>query len=180
MAIRHKDISEILITPSQIQARVKELGREITNDYKGRDVVLVGILKGCFVFISDLVKNIDLDMAIDFMMISSYDGERQSSGVVRILLDLRQPVENKDVIIVEDIVDSGLTINYLIKAMKARRPKSVEVCTLLNKPSCRKINVKLRYVGFEIPDKFVVGYGLDYKEYYRNLPYIGILKDEVI
>lgn len=175
----HKDIKEILLSQTEIQKRVKELGQIITKDYRGKNLLLVGVLKGCFVFLSDLVKNIDLDMAVDFMMISSYEG-RQSSGVVRILLDLKQSVENRDVIIVEDIVDTGLTINYLLKNMKTRKPASVEVCTLLNKPSCRKVKVSLRYIGFDIPDKFVVGYGLDYKEYYRNLPYIGVLKDEVI
>lgn len=177
--MKHKDIKEILFSEEVIQHRVRELARLITADYKNKDLFLVGVLKGCFVFLSDLVKNIKLNLNVDFMMISSYEG-RQSSGVVRILLDLKQPIEGRDVLIVEDIVDTGLTINYLLKNMKARKPASVEVCTLLNKPSCRKVKVNLKYVGFDIPDKFVVGYGLDYKEYYRNLPYIGVLKDEVI
>jgi len=175
----HKNLSEILLTREQIEKRIKEIASEITRDYEGKDIFLIGILKGCFVFLSDLVKNIKLDTNIDFMMVSSYEG-RQSSGIVRILLDLRQPIEGKDVIVVEDIVDTGLTINYLLKTLKTRKPKSIEVCTLLNKPSCRKVNVTLKYVGFDIPNKFVVGYGLDYNEYYRNLPYIGVLKDEVI
>ena len=175
----HKNLSEILLTREQIEKRIKEIASEITRDYEGKDIFLIGILKGCFVFLSDLIKNIKLDTNIDFMMVSSYEG-RQSSGIVRILLDLRQPIEGKDVILVEDIVDTGLTINYLLKTLKTRKPKSIEVCTLLNKPSCRKVNVTLKYVGFDIPNKFVVGYGLDYNEYYRNLPYIGVLKDEVI
>lgn len=175
----HKNLSEILLTREQIEKRIKEIASEITRDYEGKDIFLIGILKGCFVFLSDLVKNVKLDTNIDFMMVSSYEG-KQSSGIVRILLDLRQPIEGKDVIVVEDIVDTGLTINYLLKTLKTRKPKSIEVCTLLNKPSCRKVNVTLKYVGFDIPNKFVVGYGLDYNEYYRNLPYIGVLKDEVI
>lgn len=174
-----KNIKEVLLSEEVIQKRVNELAKLITEDYKNKNLFLVGVLKGCFLFLSDLVKNIKLDMNIDFMMISSYEG-RQSSGVVRILLDLKQSVEGRDVLIVEDIVDTGLTINYLLKNMKARNPSSIEVCTLLNKPSCRKVKVNLKYVGFDIPDKFVIGYGLDYKEYYRNLPYIGVLKDEVI
>ncbi|MCX7905663.1 MAG: hypoxanthine phosphoribosyltransferase [Elusimicrobiales bacterium] len=175
----HKDIKEILFSKEVISKRVNELARMISLDYKNKNLFMVGVLKGCFMFISDLVKNVKLNLNIDFMMISSYDG-KQSSGVVRILLDLKQSIEGKDVLIVEDIVDTGLTINYLVKNMKARKPASLEVCTLLNKPSCRKVRVKLKYVGFDIPNKFVVGYGLDYKEYYRNLPYIGVLKDEVI
>jgi len=175
----HKDLTEILITKQKIEERIKELASEITRDYQGKDVFLIGILKGCFIFLSDLVKNLKINVNIDFMMVSSYEG-KQSSGVVRILLDLKQPIEGKDVIIVEDIVDTGLTINYLMKTLKARKPKSIEVCTLLNKPSCRKVHVNLKYIGFDIPDKFVVGYGLDYNEYYRNLPCIGVLKDEVI
>ncbi|MCX7642138.1 MAG: hypoxanthine phosphoribosyltransferase [Elusimicrobiales bacterium] len=175
----HKDIKEILFSKEVISKRVNELAKTISSDYKNKNLFMVGVLKGCFMFLSDLVKDIKLDLNVDFMMISSYEG-KQSSGVVRILLDLKQPIEGRDVLIIEDIVDTGLTINYLIKNMKARNPASLEVCTLLNKPSCRKIKVNLKYVGFDIPDKFVVGYGLDYKEYYRNLPYIGVLKDEVI
>lgn len=175
----HEDIKEILLSEEQINKRVKELADLINKDYKGKDLFLIGVLKGSFIFLSDLVKHIKINTTIDFMMISSYEG-KQSSGVVRILLDLKQPIEGKDVLVVEDIVDTGLTISYLLKAMKARKPSSIEVCTLLNKPSCRRVKVNLKYVGFDIPDKFVVGYGLDYKEYYRNLPYIGVLKDEVI
>ncbi|MGC8867363.1 MAG: hypoxanthine phosphoribosyltransferase [Elusimicrobiales bacterium] len=174
----HKDLKEILLSSSQIEKRVKELGELITKDYRDKKLLLVGVLKGCFVFLSDLVRNIKIDVSVDFIMVSSYEG-MQSSGIVRILLDLKQSVEGKDVLIVEDIVDSGLTMSYLLKNIRTRNPSSVEICTLLNKPSCRKIRLNLKYIGFDIPDRFVVGYGLDYHEYYRNLPYIGVLKDEV-
>ncbi|MEF3279897.1 MAG: hypoxanthine phosphoribosyltransferase [Elusimicrobiota bacterium] len=175
----HKNLSEILISKEQIEKRVKELANKINEDYAGKEVFFIGVLKGCFLFLSDLVKNSKIDTNVDFMMISSYEG-KQSTGIVRILLDLKQPIDGKNVIIVEDIVDTGLTITYLLKALKTRKPKTLEVCTLLNKPSCRKVNVNLKYVGFDIPDKFVVGYGLDYNELYRNLPYVGVLKNEVI
>ncbi|NLI09933.1 MAG: hypoxanthine phosphoribosyltransferase [Elusimicrobia bacterium] len=174
-----QDIKEILISQSQIDARVKELAGEINKDYKGKCVFFIGVLKGCFLFLSDLLKEIKLDTNVDFMMVSSYSGT-QSSGVVRTLLDLKQSIEGKHVIIVEDIVDSGLTMNYMLKNLSTRNPKSLEICTLLNKPSCRKIKVPIKYSGFEIPDKFVVGYGLDYNEIYRNLPYIGVLKESAI
>jgi len=179
ISIMHKNLSEILITKEQIDKRVKELAVEISLNYSGKDVVFIGVLKGCFLFLSDLVKNVKLNTNIDFMMISSYEG-KQSTGIVRILLDLKNSIDGRDVIVVEDIVDTGLTINYLLKTLKTRKPKSIEVCSLLNKPSCRKVNVNIKYRGFDIPDKFVVGYGLDYNEYYRNLPYVGVLKDEVI
>lgn len=174
-----QDIKEILISQSQIDARLKELAAEINKDYKGKCVFFIGVLKGCFLFLSDLLKEIKLDTNVDFMMVSSYSGT-QSSGVVRTLLDLKQSIEGKHVIIVEDIVDSGLTMNYMLKNLSTRNPKSLEICTLLNKPSCRKIKVPIKYSGFEIPDKFVVGYGLDYNEIYRNLPYIGVLKESAI
>ncbi|MEW5950776.1 MAG: hypoxanthine phosphoribosyltransferase [Elusimicrobiota bacterium] len=174
-----QDIKEILINQSQIDARVKELAAEINKDYKGKCVFFIGVLKGCFLFLSDLLKEIKLDTNVDFMMVSSYSGT-QSSGVVRTLLDLKQSIEGKHVIIVEDIVDSGLTMNYMLKNLSTRNPKSLEICTLLNKHSCRKIKVPIKYSGFEIPDKFVVGYGLDYNEIYRNLPYIGVLKESAI
>lgn len=177
----HKDLKEILITREAINKRVKEIADKINRDYAGKKIYLVGVLKGCFMFLSDLIKHIKLETNIDFMMISSYEGQRETSGVVRILLDLKTSIEGKDVIVVEDIVDTGLTMDYLIKNLKTRKPKSLEVCTLLNKPSCRKVkNLNLKYVCFDIPNKFVVGYGMDYKEYYRNLPYVGVLKDEII
>lgn len=174
----HKDIEEILIKEEDINKRIKELSAQISMDYKGKCVFFIGILKGCFLFLSDLVKNVDINTNVDFMMVSSYVGI-ESTGVVRTLLDLKQSIEGKNVIIVEDIVDSGLTMNYLLKNLKTRNPKSIDVCTLLSKPSCRKIKVPIKYCGFEIPNKFVVGYGLDYNELYRNLPYIGILKEKL-
>ncbi len=174
-----KDIKEILVSREQIDARVKELAAEISRDYKGKCVFFIGVLKGCFLFLSDLLKEVKVETNVDFMMVSSYSGT-QSSGVVRTLLDLKQSIEGKHVIIVEDIVDSGLTMNYMLKNLATRNPKSLEICTLLNKPSCRKIKVPIKYAGFEIPEKFVVGYGLDYNELYRNLPYIGVLKESAI
>lgn len=174
-----RDIEEILVTRKQIDYRVRQLAAEISKDYKGKCVFFIGVLKGSFLFLSDLLKEVKLETNVDFMMVSSYSGT-QSSGVVRTLLDLKQSIEGKHVIVVEDIVDSGLTINYMLKNLATRNPKSLEVCALLNKPSCRKINVSVKYVGFEIPEKFVVGYGLDYNELYRNLPYVGVLKQSAI
>lgn len=171
-----KAIEEILIPREDIERRVVELAQEISKDYKGKCIYFVGVLKGCILFLSDLVKHITTDTNIDFMMVSSYSGT-ESTGIVRTILDLKQNIQGKNVIIVEDIVDSGLTVNYLLKNLKTRNPKSIEVCTLLSKPSCRKIKVPIKYCGFEIPNKFVVGYGLDYNEFYRNLPYIGVLKN---
>lgn len=173
------DIKEILISQEMLNARICEIADEINRDYKGKCVFFIGVLKGCFLFLSDLLKNIKIDTNVDFMMVSSYSGN-QSSGVVRTLLDLKQNIEGKHVIIVEDIVDSGLTMSYMLKNLKTRNPRSLEICTLLNKPSCRKIKVPIKYAGFEIPEKFVVGYGLDYNELYRNLPYIGVLKESAI
>lgn len=174
----HNDLEEILITAPKLNAGVKKLGRRISADYAGRTVTLVGVLKGCVFFMADLVKQLSIETRLDFMMLSSYSGT-QSTGVVRTILDLKENIEGRDVLIVEDIVDSGLTMNYLLKNLKTRRPRSLEICTLLDKPSCRKANVPIKYTGFTIPDKFVVGYGLDYNEIYRNLPYIGVLKKEV-
>ncbi|PIU20669.1 MAG: hypoxanthine phosphoribosyltransferase [Elusimicrobia bacterium CG08_land_8_20_14_0_20_59_10] len=175
----HKDLEEILITKRDLEAGVKKLGEQISADYAGRCVTLIGVLKGCVLFLSDLAKNISIDTRLDFMMLSSYSGA-QSTGVVRTILDLKENIEGRDVIIVEDIVDSGLTMHYMLQNLKTRRPRSLEICTLLDKPSCRKAKVPLKYSGFTIPDKFVVGYGLDYNEIYRNLPYIGVLKASVI
>ncbi|PIS47239.1 MAG: hypoxanthine phosphoribosyltransferase [Elusimicrobia bacterium CG08_land_8_20_14_0_20_51_18] len=175
----HEDIREILVSREQIEKRVKEMALQISVDYKGKCVFFIGVLKGCFLFLSDLAKNAAVDTNVDFMMLSSYSGTA-STGVVRTMLDLKQSIEGKHVIIVEDIVDSGLTMNYMMKNLRTRNPESIEVCTLLNKPSCRKVEVPIKYCGFEIPDKFVVGYGLDYNELYRNLPYIGVLKPSAI
>lgn len=175
----NKDIEEILITGAQIQDRVNEIAARISKDYRGKHLIFVGVLKGCVLFLSDLLKNVDLDCDIDFISLSSYSGT-QSTGIVRTVLDLKENIENRDVLIVEDIVDSGLTMSYLNSNLKTRHPKSLKVCTLLDKPSCRKTKVSIKYTGFIIPNKFVVGYGLDYNGAYRNLPYIGVLKQSII
>ncbi|MGB9813951.1 MAG: hypoxanthine phosphoribosyltransferase [Thermovenabulum sp.] len=176
-----EDIKEILISEEEIKAKLKELGKRITEDYKGVDnILLVGVLKGAVLFIADLVRHIDLPLEIDFMAVSSYGASTESSGVVRILKDLEQNIQGKNILIVEDIIDSGLTLSYLYNLLKSRKPADIKICTLLDKPSRRKIDIKVDYVGFEIPDYFVVGYGLDYNEKYRNLPFIGVLKPEAI
>ena len=172
-------IKEVLFTEEEIQKRVRELGEAITNDYRGSSPVLIGILKGGLPFLADLMRAIDLPLSYDLMAVSSYGASTKSSGTVRILKDLDLSIENRDVIIVEDIVDTGLTLKYLLENLKSRQVNSLKICTLLDKPSRRKVAIQPDYNGFEIPDKFVVGYGLDYMENYRNLPYIGILKDEV-
>ena len=175
----NKDIKEILIDEDILQAKVKELGAKITEDYKGKDLLLICVLKGAVVFVSDLMKRIDLPLEIDFMAVSSYGSDTKSSGVVRILKDLNKGIEGRNLLIVEDIIDSGLTLSYLIENLKARGPESVEICTILDKPDRRKTNINIKYTGFQVPDEFVVGYGLDYAEKYRNLPYVAILKEEV-
>lgn len=173
------DIKEVLISEEVLRDKVIELGKKITEDYKGKNLLLVCVLKGAVIFVSDLMKRIDLPLEIDFMAISSYGSDTKSSGVVRILKDLNSGIEGRDVLIVEDIIDSGLTLSYLVENLKARGPKSVEICTILDKPSRRKANIKIKYTGFQVPDEFVVGYGLDYAEKYRNLPYIAVLKEEI-
>lgn len=173
------DISEVLIGEDELKDKVKELGRIITRDYAGKEPVLIGVLKGAIMFISDLIRYIDLPITIDFMAISSYGASTRSSGVVKIIKDLDHSIQDKDVIIIEDIIDSGLTLSYLRKNLMERGPRSIKICTLLDKPERRMTDVKVDYVGFTIPDKFVVGYGLDYAEKYRNLPYIGVLKPEI-
>lgn len=179
LGLKHPDIDRVLLDEEKIQRRVRELGKEIAKDYKGKRLVLVGILKGSVLFLSDLMRAIDIDFEVDFMSASSYEGE-SSTGVVRLLLDLRHSVSGKDVIIVEDIVDTGLTLKYLLENIKTRGPRSLEICTILDKPDCRKAAIEAKYKGFDIPSEFVVGYGLDYNEYYRNLPYIGILSPSAI
>jgi len=169
-------IGKILISEDDIKRRVAELGAEISRDYKGRQPILVNILKGGIIFLSDLVRHIAVLHEIDFMSVSSYESQTESTGVVRILADLNINIEGKDVIIVEDIVDSGLTLDYIRNILLARRPESMTICTLLDKKIKRKIEVPLDYVGFEIPDEFVIGYGLDYMQKYRNLPYVAVLK----
>lgn len=165
---------EVLITAARIRARVVELGAEITRDYAGRPLILVGVLKGSFVFLADLARAIDLPLEVDFMGISSYEGMR-STGIVRITVDLARPIEDKDVLLVEDIVDSGLTMEYLLENLATRRPRSLEVCALLEKPAAERRKVSIAYRGFQIEDRFVVGYGLDHDERFRNLPYVGVL-----
>ena len=174
-----EDIKSIMISEEEISKRVKELGKQLTEDYKGKELLVVGILKGCMLFLSDLVRTIELPLTMDFMVVSSYGATTKSSGVVRIIKDLEREIEGKDVLIVEDIVDTGLTLSYLVENFKARNPKSVKVCSLLDKPDRRKAQVDIQYVGFKIPDEFVVGYGLDYGENYRNLPFVCVLKPEV-
>ena len=174
-----RGVGEILITADDLQARIRELGHEITADYAGRELLLVGVLKGAVFFMADLMRSITVPCEIDFMAISSYGASTDSSGVVRILKDLDINIEGRHVVIVEDIVDSGLTLSYLVRNLESREPASLEVCALLTKPGRREIDVDVRYVGFEIPERFVVGYGLDFAERYRNLRYVGILDDDL-
>ena len=175
----HKDLAYILLEEEAIQKRVEELGRQITRDYEGKELVLVGILKGAVVFFSDLIRHVELPMSMDFMAISSYGNATKSAGVVRILKDLDKDIVGKHIIIVEDIVDSGLTLSFLKDNLVSRGAASLRICALLDKPERRKVDIKADYQGFTIPDAFVVGYGLDYAERYRNLPYIGVLKPEI-
>ena len=175
MRVRHPDAGEILVQPDDLKRRVRELGVQITADYQGRDLLLVCVLKGAVFFLADLMRQIDVPCEVDFMAVSSYGSATDSSGVVRILKDLDRPIEDLDVLIVEDIVDSGLTLQYLLRNLGARNPASLEVCALLTKPDRRKVELEPRYVGFEIPDKFAIGYGLDHAERYRNLPYVAAL-----
>lgn len=174
-----KDVDRILITSEELGARVRELGQQITNDYAGRDILMIGVLRGAVIFMSDLARAIKRPMDIDFMATSSYGSSTSSSGVVRIMKDLDEVVEGRHLLIVEDIIDSGLTLNYLVDNLKSRKPASVKICTLLSKPDRRKVDVQVDYNGFVIPDYFVVGYGLDFDGKYRNLPFIGVLKPEV-
>lgn len=175
----NNDILRVLLSEEQIKVRVKELGARITEEYKGKDLMIIGVLKGCMIFLSDLVREIKLPLTMDFMVVSSYGSATKSSGVVRIIKDLERDITDKDVLIVEDIVDSGLTLSYLIENLKSRNPRSVKLCSLLDKPDRRKTDVYIEYTGFRIPDEFVVGYGLDYDEVYRNLPFVCVLKPEV-
>jgi hypoxanthine phosphoribosyltransferase len=176
----HADVGDVLVDEATLRARVEELGTEISADYAGRDLLLVGVLKGAVFFIADLMRELTTACEIDFMAISSYGAGTDSSGVVRILKDLDLNIAGRDVLVVEDIIDSGLTLSYLMRTLRARGPRSLEICALLTKPDRREIDVPVRYVGFEIPNRFVIGYGLDYAERYRNLPYIGVLRDELI
>ncbi|MBP2645135.1 MAG: hypoxanthine phosphoribosyltransferase [Firmicutes bacterium] len=172
------DIKEVLLSKAALEKRVQELGSQISKDFKGKEILMIGILRGAVIFMGDLARAIEIPVALDFMAVSSYGAASTSSGVVRILKDLDESVEGKHILIVEDIIDSGLTLQYLVENLKSRNPSSIRICTLLNKPSRRKTAVTVDYNGFDIPDEFVVGYGLDYAEKYRNLPFIGILKPE--
>ena len=173
------DVKEVLITSQEIEEKVREIGARITEDYRGERPLLIGVLRGAVVVMSDLMRNIDLQCELDFMDISSYGSGTSSSGVVRILKDLEEDITDRHVLIVEDIIDTGLTISYLMRSLLARKPASLEICALLSKPSRRRAELDVRYLGFEVPDEFVVGYGLDYAGAYRNLPDICILKPEV-
>jgi hypoxanthine phosphoribosyltransferase len=178
MTIRDASIGDILVQADDLSHRVRQLGQEISRDYEGKDLVLIGVLKGAIFFLSDLMREIEVPCEVDFMAVASYGSATDSSGVVRILKDLDTPIEGRDVLIVEDIVDSGLTLQYLMRSLEARGPASLEVCALLTKPSRRKVDLPARYIGFEIPDRFAIGYGLDHAERYRNLPFVAALNDE--
>ena len=175
----HADISEILFSPEAIAAKVAELGEQLTRDYADKRPLVVGILNGCFPFIADLVRNMKIPLEVDFMSVSSYGGQTESSGVVRILKDLNEAIDDRHVIVVEDIIDTGLTLKYLLDNLATRHIASIEVCSLLDKHDARREQIEAKYCGFRCPNSFVVGYGLDYAGLYRNLPYIGVLKPEV-
>jgi hypoxanthine phosphoribosyltransferase len=175
-----KGVAEILIEEDELQRRIAELGEEISADYHGRDLLLLGVLKGAVFFMSDLMRRLTIPCEIDFMAISSYGASTDSSGVVRILKDLDINIENRHVLVVEDIIDSGLTLSYLMRMLESREPESLEICALLTKPERREIDVDVRYTGFEIPNRFVIGYGLDFAERYRNLPYVAVLHPDLI
>ena len=170
-------IGETLVSSEDLQRRVAELGSEISADYEGRDLFMVGVLKGAVLFLADLMRNVAVPCEIDFMAVSSYGSQTDSSGVVRIMKDLDAPIEGRDVLIVEDIIDSGLTLQYLMRSLKARNPASLEVCSLLTKPDRLRVDLSPRYVGFEIPNRFAIGYGLDHAQRYRNLPYVAALDE---
>jgi hypoxanthine phosphoribosyltransferase len=174
-----KGVGEVLIEEDSLQARIRELGAEISADYEGRDLLLVGVLKGAVFFMADLMRELAVPCEIDFMAISSYGAATDSSGVVRILKDLDINVAGRDVLVVEDIIDSGLTLSYLMRNLESREPASLEVCCLLDKSVRRLVEIDVRYNGFDVPDAFVVGYGLDYAERYRNLPFVGVLREDV-
>ena len=175
---REEDIDRIVIGEQELQDKLEELGEQITRDYAGRELLLIGVLKGAFVLMADLSRHIRLPLEVDFMAVASYGAATKTSGVVRILKDLDHDLEGRDVLLIEDIIDSGLTINYLLKNLRGRRPASLEVCALLKKTGIQRVPLDVKYVGFEIPPDFVVGYGLDFAERFRNLPYVGVLRPE--
>jgi hypoxanthine phosphoribosyltransferase len=168
-------IGETLVSTEELEARVKAIGAEISRDYEGRELLLIGVLKGAVPFLADLMRELTIDCEVDFMAVSSYGSSTDSSGVVRILKDLEAAIDGRDVLVVEDIIDSGLTLHYLIKNLRARSPASLEVCALLTKPDRRRVDLPIRYVGFEIPNRFAIGYGLDYEQRFRNLRYVAVL-----
>jgi hypoxanthine phosphoribosyltransferase len=175
--VSDSEVGEVLVEAEDLQRRVVELGAEISADYKGRDLVMVGVLKGAVIFLADLMRHISVPCEIDFMAVSSYGSATDSSGVVRILKDLDAPIADRNVLIVEDIIDSGLTLHYLMRSLNAREPASLEVCTLLAKPDRLRVELEPRYVGFEIPNRFAIGYGLDHAQHHRNLDFVAALKD---
>ena len=179
MTVQDKDIKEVLCSKEQLSQKIAELGAAVTRDYAGKELLLVSILKGSVMVMADLMRSVDLPLQIDFMNVSSYCSGTETKGAVKILKDLDVDIKGTHVLIVEDILDSGVTLHNLMKLLRQRQPASIEICTLFSKPSRRKVEVPVRYMGFEIPDAFIVGYGLDYDEKYRNLPYVGILKEEV-
>ena len=175
----HPDIKEILFSEEELQKRVRALGEEISRDYAGKEIVCIGVLKGCFVFMADVVRAMDVKCDIDFMAVSSYGSGTVTTGAVKIGKDISANIEGRDVLLIEDILDSGVTLSYLREFLMQRKPKSIKICTLFDKPARRKADIKADYVGLICPDEFIVGYGLDYDEKYRNLPYIGVLKPEI-
>ena len=172
-------VKEVLIPEDRLQQRISELGAQISRDYAGEDLLLLAVLKGSVLFLSDLMRHITVPHSVDFMATSSYGASTESSGIVRILKDLDEPIQGRNVLIVEDIIDTGHTLDYLLRLLRARMPKSLRICTLLNKPDRREVDVHVDYIGFDIPNEFVLGYGLDYDELYRNLPYIAVLAPHV-
>jgi len=175
----HNDVKEVLFSADELEKRVKELAEQITADYQGKELLVIGVLKGANVFLADLIRHIELPLEIDFIAAASYGSSTESSGVVRLLKDLDYPIENRHVLLVEDLIDTGLTLHYLAENLKARQPASFQICTLLDKPERRKVSMEVDYKGFDIPDEFIVGYGIDFNQKYRNLSYIATLKPEV-
>jgi len=175
----HDNVKEVLFSADELEKRVKELGEQITADYKSKELLVIGVLKGANVFLADLIRHIELPLEIDFIAAASYGSSTESSGVVRLLKDLDYPIESRHVLLVEDLIDTGLTLHYLAENLKARQPASFQICTLLDKPERRKVSMEVDYKGFDIPDEFIVGYGIDFNQKYRNLSYIATLKPEV-
>jgi hypoxanthine phosphoribosyltransferase len=174
-----RDISEILISAGQIQNRIQEMGAQITQDYQDKDLMVIGVLKGVTFFIADLLRAIRIPLEVDFLAVASYSAEARNQGLVRLVKDLETPINGREVLFVEDMVDTGLTLNYLLRSLRMRQPASLQVCTLFNKPGRRLVDTPIKYTGFDLPDLFVVGYGLDFRERYRNLPFVGVLKPQV-